>query len=309
MNQLPPPPPETEYPVRILAVDDDPQIVELLAVALGSFGFDYDTARDGREALDKLETGGFNLVLTDMTMPRLDGMTLLKEIKNRWPRLSVIVITGYAQKYSYTDVIRAGACDFIAKPFNIDELEAKLRRVLREQELVRRLEHLSLCDALTGLYNRRGFEARLHEEVPRAHRQGYPVFLAQVDLDHFKPCNDQFGHRQGDEVLKAVGRLLMGNTRENVDWCCRQGGDEFAVILPYATEDQALAVCRRILAGYRRIALGETSLSIGLARFRRHNANSWEQDIAELIEQADQAMYRAKKAGGDRIACAAPLSC
>ena len=291
-------------PVKILAVDDDTQILDLLSKTISSLGFVCRTAHDGEDALEKLREGGFSILLTDLTMPRLDGMGLLKEAKNLYPRLDVIVITGYAEKFSYTDVIRAGACDFITKLFNIDELEAKLRRALREQELVRKLEHLSMCDALTGLYNRRGFESKLQEEIPRAHRQGHPVFLAIVDLDKFKPYNDQFGHQAGDEALKTVAELLTANTRRNVDRCCRQGGDEFAVILPELDEEHALAVAQRIIEQYRERAVGQTSLSIGLARFIRTPERSWEQDIHDLVERADQAMYRGKEAGGNRINCA-----
>ncbi len=303
MNDPQPAEPDLQFPVKILAVDDDPQIINLLRSALTAFGFQCIAAADGLEALEKAKEGGFSLVLTDMTMPRMDGMSLLKELKNLYPRLDVIVITGYAENFSYTDVIKAGACDFITKPFNIDELEAKLRRALREQELVRKLEHLSLCDALTGLYNRRGFETKLHEEIPRAHRQDYPVFLAIVDMDKFKGYNDLFGHQAGDEVLKGLARLLLSCTRSNVDWCCRQGGDEFAIILPYTTNSQAQAVCRRILEQYRQNPYGDTALSIGLARFLRHPEQGWDQDIHHLIRRADQAMYQAKQAGGDQVHC------
>jgi two-component system, cell cycle response regulator len=295
--------PDPASPTKILAVDDDPQILKLLESSIVSFGFQCVTARNGREALEELKRGGISIVLTDMTMPEMDGIALLKEAKNLYPRLDVIIITGYAERFSYTDVIRAGACDFITKPFNIDELEAKLRRALREQELVRKLEQLSMCDSLTGLYNRRGFEAKLREEIPRAHRQEYPIFVAIIDTDKFKIYNDQFGHQAGDEVLKAIGRLLLANTRENVDHCCRHGGDEFAIILPYTNDEQAVAVARRILEHYRRNPFGTTSLSIGLARFIRRPIYSWDDDIDHLVNRADQAMYRAKQAGGDRIHC------
>ncbi|HET98684.1 MAG TPA: diguanylate cyclase [Desulfurivibrio alkaliphilus] len=301
MNQTPPAEPEIEPPIKILAVDDDPQIIAMLKSAITAFGFQCDTAADGVEALAKAQEEKFAIVLTDLTMPRMDGMTLLRELKNLYPRLDVIVITGYAENFSYTDVIKAGACDFIAKPFNIDELEAKLRRALREQDLVRKLEHISMCDSLTGLHNRRGFEVKLREEIARGQRQNYPVFLAIIDMDKFKSYNDQHGHQAGDEALKSLGRLLLSHTRDKVDWCCRQGGDEFAIILPYASDEQARAVCRRILEQYRLNPFGETTLSIGLARFVGSPQNNLEEDIDNFVRRADEAMYRAKKTGGDRI--------
>ncbi|MDF1613385.1 GGDEF domain-containing response regulator [Desulfurivibrio dismutans] len=294
---------EPDFPVKILVVDDDPQVLNLLLTAIESFGFQCRTASDGVEAMEKLQEDEFSLVITDLTMPRMDGMTLLKQVKNLYPRLDIIVVTGYAEKFSYTDVIKKGACDFIAKPFNIDELEAKLHRVLREQTMVRKLEQLSMRDALTGLFNRRGFEVKLDEEVPRAHRQNYPLYVAIIDMDKFKKYNDEFGHQAGDRALQAIGRLLLRSTRDNVDWCCRPGGDEFSVILPYADNEQALAVARRILEQYRREPFGETTLSIGLARFHRHRQHTMGEDIEHLLDRADRAMYRSKQAGGDRINC------
>lgn len=292
---------EPTSPGKILAVDDDPQILELLVAAITSMGFQCQTARDGVEALEQLESGNFALVLTDLTMPRMDGMTLLREAKNRYPRLDIIVITGYAEKFSYTDVIKAGACDFIAKPFNIDELEAKLHRALREQAMVCQLEQLSMRDALTGLFNRRGFEIKLEEEAIRANRQNYRLYLAIVDLDNFKEYNDEFGHPAGDRALQALGRLLLSSTRDNVDWCCRLGGDEFALILPYTDDDQAMTVAQRILEQYRLASFGTTSLSIGLALFHHQPQHTWGEEIEHLLLRADQAMYRSKRDGGNRI--------
>ncbi len=294
---------EPNFPVRILAVDDDPQILKMLEITINSFGYQCSTAVDGLDALEKLAHGSFSLVLTDLTMPRMDGMALLREIKNHYPRLDVIVITGYAEKFSYTDVIKAGACDFIAKPFNIDELEAKLHRALREQTMLHQLEQLSMRDPLTGLFNRRGFEVKLEEEAPRAYRQNYPLYLAIIDMDNFKEYNDEFGHQAGDRALQAIGRLLLNSTRDNVDWCCRPGGDEFSIILPYTDNEQAMAVAERIIEQYRLAPFGNTSLSIGLASFHRHPQRTWGEDIEHLQFLADQAMYRSKQAGGNRISC------
>lgn len=298
-----PPTDPDNFPPKILVVDDDPMILELLKGAITSFGYRCVTAADGAEALERHREGGFSAVLTDITMPKMDGMALLKEAKNLYPRLDVIMVTGYAETYSYTEVIKAGACDFIAKPFNVDELEAKLNRVFREQNLVRKLEHLSMCDVLTGLYNRRGFDAKLHEEIPRAHRQEYPVFLAIVDVDGFKKYNDEHGHLAGDLALQAIGKVLLENTRDKVDICCRYGGDEFAIILPYTKDGQAMNIAGRILDQYRKKPFGATTLSIGLAQFIRRPEQSWEEDIEDLVRRADQAMYAGKAAGGDRITC------
>jgi len=286
---------------HILIVDDDPLIRNLLQSSVEAFGYRCTTAQDGQEAVELLQRNEFAMVVTDMTMPRLDGMALLKHVREYYPRTDVIVVTGYTETFSYTEVIKAGASDFISKPFNIDELEAKINRVAREQKLIRKLEHLSMCDVLTDLYNRRCFDVKLQEEVPRAHRQGYPVFLALIDVDGFKAYNDKYGHQAGDVVLQAIGHGLIRCTRENVDWSFRYGGDEFAVIIPYASIDQVTRIAERILQYHRDHHPPETGLSIGLAQFVRHPGHSWDEDIADLITRADKALYQSKKSHGNRV--------
>lgn len=293
----------TERKNKILVVDDDPAILKLLGSILSTIGYDFDTAEDGLVAVEKLEKNNYSVVVTDMTMPDMDGMELLKHIRDNYPWIDVIVVTGYTEKYTYTDVIKAGASDFISKPFNNDELEAKLNRVVREQQLIRKLEHLSMCDVLTDLYNRRCFDAKMQEEIPRAHRQGYTVFLAVLDVDKFKDYNDEFGHPAGDVVLQTIGEIIVHSTRENVDWCFRYGGDEFAIIIPYTTIEQVLKISERILQKYREKEFSNTSLSIGLAQFVRHPGRSWPEDIDDLILRADTALYKSKNEGGDKVAC------
>ncbi len=299
---MPPSEQPSEIHPRILLVDDDPFILEMLKVSMLSFGFAFDTATDGEVAKEKLKQNDFTVVITDMTMPRCDGMQLLKHIKTEYPQIEVIVITGYTDSYTYTEVIRAGASDFISKPFNVDELEAKLSRVIREQRLIRKLEHLSMSDTLTDLFNRRCFEIKLQEEIPRAHRQGYPIFLALLDVDHFKEYNDRYGHQAGDRALQEIGRILLHCTRENVDWCFRFGGDEFAVIIPYTTIEQAGQIATRILERYRQQEpYASTSLSVGLAQFVRHPGRSWPEDIADLVARADKTLYESKSKGGNQV--------
>ena len=116
---------------KILIVDDDPAILDIMGSYIESFGFEYDKSKDGLDAVEKLKSGDFTIALIDMIMPNMDGMQLLKHIREDYPKIGVIVITGYGNSFSYTDVIRAGASDFMAKPLNPDELEAKLSRLVR----------------------------------------------------------------------------------------------------------------------------------------------------------------------------------
>jgi two-component system, cell cycle response regulator len=286
---------------KILIVDDDPFILELLGIFISSFGYEFAAAEDGTQAVEQLKQDKFTIVITDMKMPRMDGMQLLRHIKENYPGIDVIVVTGYTGTFSYTDVIKAGASDFISKPFNADELEAKLNRIIREQMIMRELEHISMYDALTNLFNRRNFDQKLWEEAHRAHRQGYDLYLALVDVDKFKEYNDTFGHQEGDKLLQAVGRILNDCVRENVDWNFRYGGDEFAIIIPQAGKDQVIHVAERILEHYRRLNFIKTSLSIGLARFIRHEERAWQEDLTDLISRSDRALYQAKSQGRNQV--------
>ena len=281
-------------PPKILIVDDDPSIRRLLREYIDRFGFAGETAEDGEAAVERLRREFFAVVLTDMKMPNMDGMALLRHVKEEHPHTDVIVITGHGDDYSYMDVIKAGASDFIAKPFRPDELEAKINRVLREQKLVRQLERHSIYDALTDVFNRRYFDLKLSTEVQRAHRQGYALFLMLLDVDNFKSYNDRFGHQAGDRLLQAVGRILEQSVRENVDWSFRYGGDEFGIILTQLHLEQIHTIAERILEKFGAHDFGNAGISIGVARFVRHENLEWHEEIADLIGRADRALYRAK---------------
>ena len=291
----------SEQNINILLVDDDPSIIEILADLITIFGYNSDTAQNGMEAIEKLKEHSYNIVLTDMMMPGMSGMDLLKHINNNYPQIKVMVVTGYDRSFTYTDVIQAGASDFISKPFNTDELEAKINRLVREIELMRQLELLSISDGLTDLYNRRHFDTKIIEEARRAHRQNHELFLAVIDVDNLKEINDKYGHLEGDKVLKLVGRIIKNCIRENVDWPFRYGGDEFCVIITQVSQEQAIMTAERILENFNENKPDLTGLSIGLARFIRSSDNDWTADIDDLVKRADLALYKAKQTGRNRI--------
>ncbi|MEN8142169.1 MAG: diguanylate cyclase [Thermodesulfobacteriota bacterium] len=289
----------TPAPVKILIVDDDPLVLELLGISINSFGFEHVAANNGREALKILKQQEFTIVITDMMMPEVDGMQLLEHVTSTHPQTAVIVVTGYTGTFSYMDVIRAGASDFISKPFNSDELEAKINRILREYKLINKLERLSNCDPLTELYNRRFLNNRAKEEFYRADRQGYDIFLIMLDVDNFKSFNDQYGHQEGDNVLIKLSEILRQSTRTDVDLVFRYGGDEFAIITPYISREQIGMVADRIIASFNEQNFAETGISLGIAEFKRGN-DDLGQEITALFKRADLALYKAKEHGGNR---------
>ncbi len=286
---------------NILVVDDEPQACEILTDALTAWGHTVQSASDGKAALEKLADRNFTMVITDMDMPRMDGMELMEHIVSDYANIDVIAITGHVMRYKYTEVVEAGASDFITKPFSLNELEAKLNRLIRERGLREQLERLAVHDPLTSLSNRRHFEETVRREAMRAVRYHHPLFLFFMDIDRFKKYNDMHGHPAGDRLLIKAAELLTNSIRENIDTVYRYGGDEFVMLLPHLPVDQARGVAQRICWKFDLLALKPAGLSIGVARFIE-TPGSVDQDIEDMITRADNALYAAKKnPGEDRV--------
>jgi len=292
---------------KILIVDDEEAVRFILKDLMDFFGYDSETVGGGLEALEMVKNKAFDMVITDINMPDMNGLELIKRIKEAHPSIDLIAITGYDMEYRYTDVIEVGASDFIVKPFENNELEAKINRIFRERELTLELERLSVKDSLTDLYNRRFFDNRLLQEVIRATRQRYDLFLIFLDIDKFKEYNDTFGHQRGDSLLKHLAAVINKSVRKGVDTTFRYGGDEFGVIAPQVTRKQAFMIAERIKSNYNDLESSKlTSLSIGIAQMVDTDI-SMEEKIDELLKQADDALYRSKRNGGNHIAvCEAP---
>ena len=292
---------QTSY--SVLSVDDDEEMIGLLHEVVSQLGHVSVTAVDGVDALEKLGESEFDIIITDISMPRMNGIELTKRVKTDFEDIDVVVVTGYQEEYKYTDVIEIGASDFISKPFNINELEAKINRIIRERELRAELKRLSIRDGLTSLYNRRYFDENLKREAIRAFRQRYGLFLLLIDVDNFKEYNDRFGHQKGDDLLKELARLMMFYSRDNVDSVYRYGGDEFAVIIPHAKHEQAILVAQRLRNKFNTSKLGPAFLSMGMAQLAGE-LKTLEQDLETLLRIADQHLYLAKNNGGDQICTA-----
>jgi diguanylate cyclase (GGDEF)-like protein len=288
---------EQNNPVVVLVVDDDELVRRTASVLVSTLGYYCLVASDAKEAIAILESTAVDLVLSDIVMPEIDGLELLAYIRDNHMGTDVILSTGFHEKASYADVIKAGAIDFIKKPVDQAELEAKLARAVRERMMIGKLEKLSKLDGLTSIYNRRSFDELFSMEVERAHRQNYPLMLAFIDIDNFKQYNDQYGHGEGDKVLIGLAEILKECTRESVDMCFRLGGDEFAVLLPQANMTQGTEIVQRILLSFVECGYGDTTLSIGLVSCTRNEEMPRYEDDMAIKDRADQAMYDAKHGG------------
>ncbi len=270
----------------VLVVDDEEAVRQTLAQILEHLGFQARQAESAEAALEELRDKSYTFLLTDIRMPGVNGIELIKRVREHFPHVSSIAMTGYSHTFSYVDVINAGASDFINKPIGVEELEAKMRRTIIERNVRQELSRMSFTDSLTGLGNHRYFYVRLIEEVRRARRQSNKLALIMLDLDDFKAFNDRYGHLAGDELLRKVGRIIRSDIRQGVDSGYRYGGDEFTVILIDADERVAEAINDRIERSIAKdcgltASSGWACLADGMS-------------AEDLVGEADRLLYRGK---------------
>uniref|UniRef100_I2Q2H0 diguanylate cyclase n=1 Tax=Desulfovibrio sp. U5L TaxID=596152 RepID=I2Q2H0_9BACT len=188
---------------------------------------------------------------------------------------------------------------------SVETRETWLRALLDEtKERERHFEGLSRTDGLTGLANRRHFDAMLPPLADDAVARNFPFWLLLIDCDAFKAINDRFGHPTGDTVLAAMGKTLRDSTREGLDMAFRLGGDEFAVVLTRLPRSGAMRVAERIRERFAAANAYGATASLGVACLdpRRDPPPRLE----SLAARCDAALYRAKTAGGDQTALAGP---
>lgn len=292
---------------RLIVVEDDPSVARLLARQLERAGYEVRTAGTIGQARE-LVREPWDVALLDRNLPDGDGLDLCRELRVQCPHAYLIVLTGESSGEAKLAGFAQGADDYVTKPFQADELVARVRagvRIVGLQKALldsnRRLEELSLTDALTGLRNRRAFDDRLGEAFEHARRYARPLSLVLADVDHFKAINDTHGHPAGDAVLQAVARTIASASRQ-ADFVARIGGEEFAFLLAETPLFEAMQFCEKIRASVACTPIridGTTqnaTVSLGLASFPHSLART----AAELFAAADQALYRAKANGRNR---------
>ena len=254
---------------------------------------------------------GWDLLLLDRRLPDGDGIELCEEVRSARPHSYILILTGESTPEAKLAGFGCGADDYVTKPFQVDELLARVRAGLRIVDLQkallasnRRLEELSKTDALTGIRNRRSLEQELQTRFEHARRYQRPMSVVMVDVDHFKTVNDRFGHPAGDTVLRCVARVLERATRQS-DAVARFGGEEFVVILPETPLFEALQFAEKIRASVAAEAADlscapeRVTVSLGVASIPHSRFETAE----AMLNAADQALYRAKNNGRNRVEC------
>jgi diguanylate cyclase (GGDEF)-like protein len=311
-------------PLKILVVDDDGFVRDMLGEILLSGGHQVTSAVSGQDALSRLtQDRGIELIISDMDMPGMSGLELLRAVRENGDATPVIFLTGNQEIRVAIEALKKGANDYILKDEHIEDTVAiaignvmELHRLKMEnlrlvEDLARKnceLERLTLLDGLTGVANRRYFEKTIQQEWSRAVRERAPIAVVMVDIDCFKAYNDTYGHQQGDGCLRQVAAALSAGLKRPSDFIARYGGEEFVAVLPDTGLEGARQLAEAMRENVARLArehrassvCGHVTASLGVASVVPGREASYE----ELVKIADEALYAAKQQGRNRTSAA-----
>ncbi len=301
---------------KILLVEDDKIQAKVTKDSLESIGHEVILAEDGKSAIRIAKTDNVDLILLDLVLPDITGNEVCRWLKlNQDTKgIPIIMLTVKSSTLEKVEGLKAGADDYLPKPYNEVELNARIYACLRTkalqdelkdknrelEEVLSRVEVLAVTDPLTELFNRRHFETIIEKEFNRTTRYKSPTSCLMIDVDNFKSVNDEYGHRTGDVVLKELAEITK-NCLRRVDTIARWGGEEFVVLLPGTDKANALKAASRILKAISSHAFSgitrQITVSIGISSVPDSSVDSAE----KFIDVADLALYKAKSTGRNRI--------
>lgn len=297
------------YKGRVLYVEDSPTAAHMTIHLLEGMGLDVSHFRNGADALEAFAIGGFDLVITDIILEgQMSGIGLVREIRRNPDndQVPILAVSAHSDAARRIEILRAGANDYVTKPIIQAEFQVRLGNLLTTKQLFdtvaaqkAKLAELAVRDPLTGMYNRRYLMELAGKYLCRAYRHKDPLSVVFVDVDHFKKINDTHGHDKGDEVLCAVAAMLSACTREG-DVAARMGGEEFLLLLPTCDQVNAMTKAEAIRAQLEQASPGGVMVtaSLGVASLP---INEGDMSFEALCALADEAMYRAKNGGRNRV--------
>ena len=300
---------------RILVVEDRPESAAWLTSALSPQS-SVTTVSAFEETLVRVRGGDFDLIIVSLGLYGFDGLRLCSQLRSlpEVRQVPILVLVSEADRRKLTQALEMGVNDYLTRPVDRNELIARVRTQLRKKHYADRLRHnvqlsleMAITDQLTGLHNRRYMSRHLDTLIGSSERSGKPIAFLIMDIDHFKSVNDIHGHDMGDEVLQEFAHRISANVR-GIDLACRYGGEEFVVVMPDTDMEFACSVAERLrrsvettpFAITRPLHALNVTVSIGIASSDGPN------DSADaLLRRADQALYRAKRDGRNRVVSAA----
>jgi two-component system, cell cycle response regulator len=303
--------------MRILIADDDSMSRRLIQKTLERDGYEVTAVENGRLAAEQLCTpDGPRIALLDWVMPELDGPGVCRQVRQNKQQSYVymVLLTSKEAKEDVIAGLESGADDYLTKPFNPEEMKARLHTGLRILDLEDRLiearedmRYKATHDPLTSLWNRGVILELLGRELVRSHREHVSTAILLGDLDHFKNVNDTYGHLTGDEVLRETARRLLGSVR-SYDFVGRYGGEEFLIVLNNCNPAYGFVRAEEIRKAIEQRPVQTptgpvpVTMSLGLLL-----SQEWGLQPAEAhLREVDAALYAAKEAGRNCVKVARP---
>jgi len=306
--------------MKVLIVDDSKAIRMLVAECIASLGHEVVHMESGSNAVDYVQDNTVDLIMMDVEMPGINGFETTQQIrdikKDDW--FPIIFLSTQVDDASYEQGILAGGDAYLSKPINPLRLQLQIKAMERIYKTRRKLKlaqeklleanktllHLSLFDQLTGLANRRHFDETLDKQFKLAKREKKPLSVIICDIDFFKRYNDTYGHQKGDQCLAAVAKALQDSTSRPTDLACRYGGEEFTFVLPDTNLSGAKIFAEKVRNAVAALSIEHTgstiapfvTLSLGVAIYNGQFKNG-----DEITQAADEALYRAKENGRNRV--------
>ena len=295
----------------ILIADNEPSYTASLISILSPL-YTIHLVSNGRDIINTARELLPDLIIIDVIMSDISGFDVISALKilEETKDIPIVFVTKHSDIKNEEKALSLGAADYIYKPFNESIAKLRIQNQIQIVNQMRKIQHLSMTDALTGIANRRCFNARISQEWPSAIRDKIPLALLMLDIDDFKNINDRYGHLFGDLVLQNIAKILEQCTKRPKDLAARWGGEEFVVLLPNTKIEGAVFVAERIrkAAKKQKHRLAETectdiTVSIGINCL----IPRFDLPIYEFIAIADKAMYRAKTLGKNRV-CSLKMS-
>jgi two-component system cell cycle response regulator len=300
---------------RILIIEDRPESVAWFNTALAPAN-EVSSVDSFEEALVRVRGGDYDLIVVSLGLRGFDGLRLCSQLRSlpEGRNVPILVLVSDGDRRKLTQALEMGVNDYLTRPVDKNELTARVRTQLRKKRYQDRLRHnvqlsleMAITDQLTGLHNRRYMARHLDSLISNAQKSNKPLAFLIMDIDHFKAVNDTHGHDIGDEVLREFANRISANIR-GIDLACRYGGEEFVVVMPDTDVDFAYTIAERLRKSVETTPIEisrapgalNVTISIGIA------ASAGGDDNAEkLLHRADQALYRAKREGRNRVIKAA----
>lgn len=289
------------YEARVLVVDDSKTEQARVRKILEALHVQVDVANDGLEALEKIRSGGYDLVVSDYIMPKMDGLAFVFEVRKQFKKdvLAILVLSASERDEVAAQFLKIGANDFLKKPYNPTELKSRVAVNLELLDLFGQIRGLAHRDFLTGAYNRRYFDEAAREMLIQSEKN-CKLFLAMVDIDLFKPINDTYGHDVGDEIIIATVRHIEKMMGEDA-LVARIGGEEFCVLME---EERFESSCERLEALRLHVqenpfyGTSKTPIAYTISIGAYHGAKS---SLKQMSKIADENLYHAKNSGRNQV--------